>query len=168
MKRLLIPLILSIFLLSGCGIYNPSNFVMPDDLEFITLIQELDTPEKICQYMTDNFGYEEHLLATLTPHQLYLNKKGDCDDFSTFGVFLANYHNYETYQIQIYFKSSVFFHTIAIYKENNKYNYSSNRIYFPIQASSFQEIVIDSTTDYYYYMQYKVYDFNMNIIESTF
>ena len=168
MKRLLVlSVILLIFLLPGCGLYNLNGFVLPDDAEFLALIEELDTPEKICRYMVDSFEYEAHLFVTLTPYQLYLTKKGDCDDLSTFSVYFANYHNYETYQIQIYFENSIFFHTIAIYKENNKYNYSSNGIYFPIKASSFKEIVIDSTTDYYYYMHYKVYDYDNNLIEQV-
>lgn len=162
-------ILITVLLLSGCGLYNLGGFTLPDDTEFLALIQELDTPEKICQYMTDNFEFEEHPLRTLTPYELFLNKKGDCNDFSTFAIFIADYHSYETYQIRIYFQNTFNLHRIAVYKEYDKYNYSSNMDYFPIQANNFKEIVEDyNDYDYRYKLKYYVvYDYDMNIIETN-
>ena len=163
MKRLLIPLILSIFLLSGCGIYNLSNFVLPDDAEFLTLVQELDTPEKIGNYMTSNFTYKYYAFYTPNPYILWQIKEGDCNDFSTFGIFIANYHRYTTYQLRLYYKYLK--HRIAIYKENNYYSITNNQ-YYSSDFNSFEQIVkVDSISRNRVWLKYTVYDYDMNIIE---
>ena len=168
MKKLLILFILSTFLLSGCGIYNLNLFTLPDDVEFLALIEELDTPEKICDYMQDNFTYKETTFYNLNPHNLWLIKEGDCGDFSTFGIFIANYHNYKTYYILIYFKDTSDYHQLSIFIENGKYTYSNNRFYHPLYALSFNEIVLDFLTYYSRELKsYKVYDYDNNLIKQV-
>lgn len=167
---LILILIVTIFL-SGCRykVFNLSDFVLPDDIEFISCIEKLDTPEKICDYMKDNFIYEETDFYVPTPHQLWLDKIGDCNDFSTFAIFVANYHNYTTYQIFIFFKDIVKGHAIAVFVENGKYTYISNYLYVPLNSDNFKDIVLDYLNlsfveyelDYY-----KVFDYNMNKIET--
>ena len=160
-KKIIILLIL-VVLLSGCG-----TLTLPNDLEFLFLINQLDTPEKICHYMLYNFIYEPHLYYTLNPYELYQQGKGDCNDFSGFASFIANYHGYETFQIIIYFKETIFKHAIAVYKENGKYDYSTNTIYFPIQVETLKEVVEDyDEYDYRYEVKkYRVYDYKMEFIE---
>jgi len=174
MKKLLLILILltSIILLSGCGIYNLNCFTLPDDTKFFALIQELDTPEKICQYMLDNFTYELHLLNILSPYQLYITQKGDCDDFANFAIFISNYHGYETFLMKISYKNYAINHYLAIYKENGYYNFSDNQYYFPVNYDNFSDIVLlDSQWVYNYYgyiwSSYIVYDYDMDLIEQT-
>jgi hypothetical protein len=148
MKKIVLSLIFIIFL-SGCSLFNPNDFVLPDDIEFINTVNELNTPEKICNYMKKNFIYEPYVIYLTDPYVIYSPdpytlwkiKKGLCIDFAAFGVFVADYHGYETYQIKIYFKNSFSKHFIAIYKENGKYNYSSNMNYYLINASTFKEVV---------------------------
>jgi len=163
MKKLLILLILSTFFLSGCDIYNLNTFVLPDDAEFLALIQELDNPKKICQYMKDNFEYEAHPYIYLTPYQLYITKKGDCYDYAMFAQFIANYHGYKTWQIVIYFKETVKKHALVVYLENGKYTYSNNKAYYPIYSSDFNNIVLDyfSYACKYTLNYYKVLDYNL-------
>ena len=168
MKKIILFLILIIFL-SGCGIYHLSNFTLPDDTEFLALIEELDTPEKIVAYMMINFTYEWHNLYAPDPYTLWKTKKGDCNDFSTFATFVANYHNYTTYQIHIYFKGTSISHMLVVYLENDKYTYSNGQIYHPINVSTFKEVVehyfkspIEYELNYY-----KIYDYNMNIVEQV-
>ena len=164
MKKLILLLILVMFL-SGYGIYNLNNFTLPNDTDFIALVQELDTPEKICQYMTDNFKSEEHPYITLTPYQLYITRKGDCNDFSTFSVFIANYHGYETYQIKISFENTADKHMLAVYKEN-KYSFSDCEIYCSARYDTFLEIIkYDCYLRDEIWSSYAVYDYDMNIIE---
>ena len=169
MKKLLFLSILFIFILSGCGIYNLNNFVLPDDIEFLALIEELNTPEKICNYMKDNFESEEHYYYSLTPYQLYKVKKGDCNDFSAFSIFIANYHGYETYQILMLFPKPIYpidiWHAIPIFEEGNCYTFSENQYYNPYREcyNSFGEIM----QIYNGWIIYKVYDYNMNIIEQV-
>ena len=167
MKKILIPLMLIIFLLSGCSIYNLNNFTLPDDAEFLALIQELNEPRKICQYMLDNFTFEPHIGKPLTPYQLYLIRKGDCDDFKNYGLYFANHHNYTTYQIFMIYEDVRHNHCLAIYKENGKFNISDNQSYLFIEATNFREIA-----DRYNFplrdtiwLEYIVYDYDMNMIE---
>lgn len=165
MKKVILLIIILIFLTGCSGLYNLSLFTIPNDNGFISLIQGLDTPEKICQYMQDNFIFELNTFL-LDPYQLYVTRKGDCNDFAIFGVFFANCHNYETYQIAIFDEDIRYNHCLAIYKENNSYNFSDNQHYFTINAINFKEIV-----EYDYclrgnkWIKYKVYDFDMNIVE---
>ena len=170
MKKIIL-VILSLIFLTGCsGIYNLSNFILPDDSEFLTLIKELDTPYKIGQYMLDNFELEEHPYITLTPYQLYLTKKGDCNDFGIFAQFIANFHGYETYQLlmelPIYMNGFPIWHMIIIYKENNCYTYSDLYFYNPFEQcyTCFNDIM----QLYNEWEYYTVYDYDMNIIETGY
>jgi hypothetical protein len=170
MKKVILISIILIFL-TGCGgLYNLNNFVLPDDLGFLTLIEELNTPEKISNYMLENFEYEPHIKNILTPYELYLIKKGDCDDLSNFIRFIANYHNFETYQIKIFYKNTVYYHAIAVFKENNRYNFSDNQYYFLVNYDNFFDIVqLNSRRIHFYYgyiwTKYVVYDYWNNIVE---
>jgi len=170
MKNLIIVFMLSFILLTtGCGLwmYNLNQFTLPDDTEFLTLIEELDTPKKICQYMLDNFEAEEHPYIPLTPYQLYITRKGDCSDFTTFAMFIAHYHGYETYQILMLFPKPIYpidtWHAIPVFKEDNYYTCAENQYYNPFGRyyNSFYDIV----QEYNGWVKYKVYDYDMQIIE---
>jgi len=172
MKKLLILFILFSLLLSGCGLCNLNYFTLPDDTKFLALIQELDNPRKICQYMLDNFEYELHLLRPLTPYRLYLLRKGDCDDFANFAIFISNYHNYETFLVKIHYKNCAINHCLAIYKENSLYNFSDNQYYYSINYDNFLDIVkLSNQWIYnsfgYIWSSYTVYDYDMNVIEQA-
>jgi len=172
MKKLLVLFIILTIFLSGCGIYHLSNFALPDDTEFLALIQELDTPEKIGNYMIKNFTYQIHDFYTPDPYTLYLIKKGDCNDFATFGIFIANNHGYETYQIKISYINTFTSHIIVVYKENEYYTFSENQYYYPVNYNNFFDIVeLNSYWTYlsskYIWSKYVVYDYNMNIIEQV-
>ena len=163
MKKLLILLILLTIFLSGCGIYNLSNFTLPDDAEFLASIKQLDTPEKIGTYMLDSFTYETNLIL-LNPYQLFVTKNGNCDDFSLFITYIAHRHNYETYQILIEFPLGKY-HMIGVFKEGNYYNISENTLYIECFCNNFKEIM-----NFYLYrdwISYIVYDYNMKIIEQA-
>ena len=162
MKKIILFLILIIFL-SGCSFFN-----LPYDI-FINTIKTLHTPEKICNYMQDNFIYKENFYSDPDPYQLWLIEEGDCDDMSAFATFCANHHNYTTYQIHIYFKGACIGHSLAVYLENNKYTYSSNQNYYPIYASNFNDIVLDYFEhDKRELNYYEIYDYNMNLIEKIY
>jgi len=144
--KILIVLILVI--LTGCGTFNLSDFIMPDDSEFLSVVESLDTPTKICEYMQENFTYKLHAFYAPDPYILWKLKEGDCNDFSTFAVFCADWHGYETYQIFIIFENNPMGHYLGVFVEDEKYNYSSNRIYHPISVDSFEEIVFDYISRY--------------------
>lgn len=163
MKKLFLSFVILIFLTTGCGIFNLDGWIIPDDEEFLTVVEELDTPEKICKYMKDNFLFEDHPIYSLTPYELYKTKKGDCNDYSTFAIFVSNYQRYTTYEIIISY--GIIKHAIAVYEENGSYTFSSLGDYFDYETlqNSFRDIV-DLYTNYQW-LNYKVYDYDMNIIE---
>lgn len=164
MKKIILSIVILIFL-TGCGLYNLGNFVLPDDSEFLALIEELDTPKKIGNYMVENFIYEFHDLYALDPYTLWKVKKGDCNEFVTFGTYIANYHGYTTYQLGIFYKNLK--HRIAIYKENN-YSIINNQ-YYHSDFNTFEEIVgFDSDSRDKIWSKYIVYDYWNDIIETGY
>ena len=169
MKKTIL-LISILVLLTGCsGLYDPSNFILPDDSEFLALIQELENSEVICQYMKDNFSYKLNIFNPLNPYQLFLTKEGDCDDFSNFAVFFANWHGYGTWQIKIYHKYAVIKHFIAVYKENGKYNFSDGQYYIFREAINFKKIVeYDCCLQRKNWTKYIVYDYWNDIVETGY
>ena len=163
MKKLLILLILLILFLTGCSIYNLNTFVLPDDAEFIALVQELDTPEKIGDYMLENFTYKPNSML-LNPYQLFVTKNGNCDDFSLFITYIAHRHNYETYQILIELPLDEY-HMIGVFKEGDYYNISENTLYIESFCQNFKEIM--NSYLYQGWLSYIVYNYNMNVIEQV-
>jgi len=163
MKKVII-LILFTILLTGCGTFNLDGFVMPDDLEFLAVVESLDTPEKICTYMKENFKWVSHFSA-YSPYQMWLantkTKAGDCNDFSAFAVWVAHYHGYEVYQIRV--KLSLFrYHLLGVFVEGGFYTSSSNMFYYPWLCNSFGDVV---KVHYNNSPSYIVYDYNNNVIE---
>jgi len=169
MKKIILILTLTI-LLSGCSVLDLGDFVLPDDINFINTINELDTPKKICSYMKDNFTYKTRLFYQPDPYAFWKLKKGDCTDFANFASFVANYHGYETWQVHIYYDEPSF-HIIAIYIESIGYSFSSNQFYYPkddVYYNNFQECV---DRDFLYrlegWISYEVYDYKNNLIEKV-
>ena len=126
--------------LTGCGLCDINYFIMPDDLEFIAVVESLDTPKKVCTYVKDNFIYKLHPFYAPDPYILWKLGEGDCNDFETFARFVANYHGYETWRIVIYFKNALLKHTIAVFEEW-KLTYSNVQYYKPIYVDTFKEVV---------------------------
>jgi len=165
MKKLLILLMIFTLFLSGCGLFNLDGWLVPDDEEFLAVVESLDTPEKIGNYMLENFEYKSNNFL-LTPYQLYKSKVGNCDDFSNFAVFIANHHGYETNQILIEFPLYIYnsqYHMIGVFKEGNYYNIFENTLYIECFCENFKEIM--NFYLYHGWLSYTVYDYNMNIIE---
>lgn len=140
---------------------------MPDDLEFLEVVESLDIPQKIGEYMRVNFDYEFHSFYKPDPYFLWKTQKGDCNDFSTFAVFVANYHGYETYQIRIEFNKTVVGHYLAVYVDGDEYTYSSNMFYYSVYFLEFEDIVENYMSKFpeKNVRYYKVYDYEMNLIE---
>lgn len=164
-KRLITMILIVSLLLTSCARF-PDSSVIPDGSEFWDVVKELDTPEKISNYMKDNFEYGlVYNFKTQTPIELYNNKKGVCDDFAMFGAFIANYHHYETFTVQI-FDWSFYSHYVAIYNEGI-YSITDNQNYY-FGFWDFKEIV-----DFVCFIRdrvwrkYIVYDFDGNIIEEV-
>jgi len=170
---LLISILLMAIFLSGCGIFNLNGWLLPNDIEFIKVIENLRTPQEISDYMMNNFVYEQHAFYAPDPYMLWKTGKGDCNDMSTWGCFVANYHNYETWQIKIYYLNDPFWqHWIAIYKENDGLSFSDNQYYSfylgKTYFDSFREIV-EFDSEYFpekEWAKFIVYDYSGEIISN--
>jgi hypothetical protein len=141
------------------------DFNIPKDSDFIKTIDVLNTPEKICQYMSDNFKGYENLENDYTPYQMYQIKQGDCADYSCFAAFVADYHNIETYLVYIIIDvpwvDNLQAHLFTIYKVDNRYSFSDYAYY----TNGFKTIsdIIDT---YAWVTHYTIYDCQMNIIDT--
>ena len=165
MKRILLITMVCL-LLSGCGIYNLDNFVTPNDTEFMAVVESLDTPEKIGDYMMENFIYKAYDFTALSPYELFIYKKGDCDIFAKFGVFIADYHGYGTFTIQI-FDGGFYSHYVAVYNEDIWYSITDGR-YYSFGYDDFKEIVnVACQRRNKEWTKYIVYDYWNNIIEEV-
>jgi len=163
MKKLIILLIISLLFLSGCGIYNLNGFIMPDDLEFLAVVESLDTPEKISKYMKENFTYESHSFY-IDPYTLWKIKKGDCNDFSTFATYIAHYHGYETWEIRIIYEKTS--HRLGVYKEGNYLTFTSNQYYYTNYYNNFLNIVNSYCLSHNkVWKSYEVYKYNVEMIK---
>jgi hypothetical protein len=114
--------------------------LLPDDSVFIAIIEELNTPKKIGDYMVKKFTYELHDPGCQDIYILWKTKKGVCADFANFGVTIADYHGYETYSIAVNNGTS---HALGVYVEDGKYTYSSNQYYSGKKFNTFKEILND-------------------------
>lgn len=160
MKHVLVLTLLIVLMCCSCV----TIFVTPDDASFLAVVERLNTPQKICQYMLNNFETEEHPYVTLTPYQLYITKKGDCDDFTAFAQFIANWHGYETYRIRILFAEWVYgyyvYHMMPVFVEGNCLTFAENQYYFGYCNHSFGAIM----AHYCGWVSYTVYDYWDNIV----
>ena len=119
--------------------------------------------------MEENF--EPKLTWTsYSPYQMWLlnTKAGDCNDYATFAIFVANYHGYEVYQIKVHadYGSWIWiYHVLGVFVEDGKYNYSSNWKYYPIQVDTFEEIVNHHINLWNIELYgFTVYDYDYNLI----
>jgi len=100
---------------------------------------------------------------------LFEAKAGNCDDFSSFVMFILIFHGYdEVYQILMEFPPLDIdwfprYHMIAVFKEGGYLNFSDNTRYIQGFCKDFKEIMNFSL--YHGWISYVVYDANMDIIE---
>jgi len=127
------------YLLPGVGLYQ-------DDPEFVNVVNALDGPKKICQYMENNINYKE-LSGPHSPYQTYLSKEGDCADYAVFASAIANFHGYECFYILMYWTSDMC-HAITVYNMGDYYTYSSNCLYFGQRFNSIEECVNHCASTY--------------------
>jgi len=177
-KVLLLVLVISLIsILTGCGemAFYLSGWVWPEDLDFITTIEGLKTPQEISDYMIDNFYHETHAFWTPSPYTLWKTKKGDCNDFATFGAFVAHWHDYETYLIKMIYIKSCWEHWLAVYVEDDGLSYTDNqsyRIYDYLNDiygfNSFKGIVDFACLHHpeWKLKKYIVYDYESRIVET--
>ena len=153
--------------MSGCGLFNLNGWIMPDDAEFLQVIQSINTPLKIETYVKEHFIYKEHPYYAPNPYEFWKLGEGDCNDFETFERFAGHYNGYTTYRFIVYFKGIFIKHSMAIFVENGKYNYFNIKGYREIYVETFKEVYEhykENNTEYES-KYYKIYDYEGNLIE---
>lgn len=149
------------------GWYDISNFTVPDDPGFIFTIKSLSEPWLIAAYMKTNFTYKLSRLAK-SPYCLFLCRFGDCNDFSAFGVFVANYNNIPAWQVRIVFGDRSIAHWLAVYWEERigLYSYTSNQDFSYYVLKDIGAVVENYCWRYNReWISYEVYDNKMNVVE---
>jgi len=147
-------------------IYNLALFDVPGDVNFINLIVNLDTPEKICQYMADNFIYEPHLEFSYSPYETYIIKRADCNDYVTFAIFIAELHGYKIYQLWLIMDKEIYGnmngHMIGIYLKDGIYTFSDCEYYFGLGWQSIKDILryVADWTDY------RILDYENKVVDN--
>jgi hypothetical protein len=131
MGKCLILIFVIAIIFYGCALPGKYADYVPNEQEYWNTVKELDTPEKIADYMDMHFEYKMHLYSSAkTPYQFWLDGYGDCKDYAAFGVFCSRYHGYEAYIADVFFKGSFVSHLLAIYKEDNIYSFMDCWIYW--------------------------------------
>jgi hypothetical protein len=136
----------------GMGLYQ-------GDSEFVSLLYQLDSPQKICQYMEKYFSYKL-LNGPHSPYQTYLSKEGDCCDHAIFANCLAHFHGYESNIVNIAWTNG-HSHSIVVYDMGNHYTYSSVYLYFSQSFNSIEACVNHCTSRFGYILSdYEVFDWD--------
>jgi len=138
--------------ISGVGLYQ-------EDPEFVNLVYQLDSPDKICQYMEKYFSYKV-LNGPHSPYQTYLSKEGDCADHAVFANNIAHFHGYESNYVHIEWTNGNA-HAIVVYDMGDHYIYSSVARYFSQSFNSILECVNHCTSRFGYILSnYEVFDWD--------
>jgi hypothetical protein len=94
----------------------PDNGGMDEyDPQFISLLNELDTPSKLMRYLKDSTQYGIHI-GIYTPYEFFLKKEGDCVDFAIFGCYVLHYHDYNVYSVPIFFLNESSGHLLNVFE----------------------------------------------------
>lgn len=90
----------------GMGSYDP---------QFISLLNELYSPNKLAVYLIQNTQYKEHD-GIYTPYEFYLRKEGDCADYSVFSCYVLHYHDRIAYSVIMLFSDVEYGHAITVFE----------------------------------------------------
>jgi hypothetical protein len=104
----------------GCNWVTPPP-IIPDnggmdeyDSQFISLLNELNTPLKLLNFLS-TCHYKEHDGAC-TPYEFYIGKEGDCVDFSIFSCYVLHYHDYMVYSCTHFFLNESAGHLLTVFE----------------------------------------------------
>jgi hypothetical protein len=75
---------------------NKTQLDVENISNFTEAVNKLDTPEKLVNYMRENFKskFREGHISYL-PVEFFHIKEGDCKDLATFGSYVLNQHGYD-------------------------------------------------------------------------
>jgi len=131
-------LVLAIFL-TGCSggrIVTPATETEAGD--FQEVVNLLDTPEKLVDYMAKNFKHYVEVYGEppdeynpYLPEDFFYIRVGNCEDFSAFSSYVLDQHGYNVfllyYMLLSHENGDIYGHTISVfYNEDGKLKYITN------------------------------------------
>lgn len=134
MKNPLIKIGLVVFLILALtisafalwGVYDLTGY---NSATVNSVMAPYNTPAKIVSYMASNFSYVTFHASAWSPYNFYVNKWGDCNDFSTYGIYcaykVAGYPKGALKQIYVVYTNGTS-HMLAVYASS----YSSNKNFY--------------------------------------
>ena len=106
------------------GPYLPSlgNTGLLSATNFTSVIEGLDTPEKVTEYADARFTFTYHDgCISYPPEEFFRVQEGDCKDYATFLSYVMAHHGYDTQIVAFkYFKDDKRYgHVVTLFKEND-------------------------------------------------
>ena len=131
-------LILAMFLVgcSGGGIVTPATETEEGD--FQEVVNLLDTPEKLVEYMSKNFKHYVEVYGEppdeynpYLPEDFFYIRVGNCEDFSAFSSYVLDQHGYNVfllyYMALSHENEDIYGHTVSVFhNEDGKLKYITN------------------------------------------
>lgn len=93
--------------------------------DFDMLVLQIQTPESLADYMGRNFSFQED--STLfqqedywqTPEEMFLRKKGDCEDYALFAEAILSRTRYPAFIFSVFGEKEA--HTVTVFGEEGKW-----------------------------------------------
>jgi hypothetical protein len=92
---------------------------LTDSSNFTAVVEQLTTPEKTLQYMSDTFIFTKHYpgLVSYTPEEFFRIRKGDCKDYATFFSYILAQHGYYAEIVSIKYSGSG--HSVTVFQDDD-------------------------------------------------
>lgn len=170
MKKLILIIVLVFVLTMSAfawvpGVYDLTGY-RDTHADFTAFLKAMPDIYNMHLWMEDNFVWKYHVGA-YSPYQQWLYRtKGDCNDMSTFVLYYLKVHFYCSYR-QVYIRCNEnVAHMLAV--EPHGIWYTSNQDLY----ASFNSIAAcvadwDNRTSKYSVKWYNVYDYDLNLIQSS-
>jgi len=128
-------------------ITNPNKIVAETSEIFDEEINKLDLPDKIVNYLKDNFTISDTEIDTaLIPKEFFTAKTGGTQDAAVFMAYVLNYHGFEAGVIRYAGTSQGkdLIHTVAIFRDKDTPKYlsiSNGKIELIAHGWSFADLI---------------------------
>ena len=150
------------------GVYDLTGY-SDTHANFLNFLDSILSPFALCDWMQANFTWKYHA-AAYTPYQQWLYKtNGDCNDMSTFLLYYYSRHASTSQIKQVYIRCNEnAAHMLAIWGGYGTYWYSSNQYDYGTFGSIAACVADwDSGASNYSVKWYNIYDYDLNLIQSS-
>ncbi len=164
MKSIVPVLFLMVACLSGCGQVNQQIVSdahaeaqeLKEASSFETVVQDLNTPQKVYDWMRTNITYRQDTSAAdefCDAETTFARGYGDCDDYAMFANYVLEQHGYATQVVSVYTETQG--HAVCVWKdEHNKMNAISNTGVQEISAPNLMNVADAVYPDWKVYAVY--------------